>query len=50
MTALCPPVQSERSTDIFELRDDVMLWTKSTDTVEKLAIAAPRKNDARVSG
>ncbi len=39
----------ERLTDIFELRDDVMLWTKSTDTIEKLTTTAPVTNDARVS-
>jgi hypothetical protein len=28
---------TERSTDVFELRDDVMLWTKSTSVIEKQA-------------
>lgn len=29
-------VDIERSTDMFELRDDVMLWTKSTSVIKKL--------------
>lgn len=38
----------ERVMDVFELRDGLMLWTKSTDVIEKFTSGAPiMKSDAR---
>jgi hypothetical protein len=36
----------ERLTDTFELRGDVMLWTKSTDTIDQLTSSAPVTTDS----